>query len=71
MIPSGVCLWNGGTAVLPPQRAEGIEVRADHDPPRTARTRSLLLLLFALTLPLLKFTFPRVVRVVALVLDDQ
>jgi hypothetical protein len=26
-------------AVLPPQRAEGVEVRADHEPPRTARTK--------------------------------
>jgi len=41
----------------PPQGTEGIEVRADHEPPRTTRTWLVLLLLLALTLPLLKFTF--------------
>ena len=44
-------------AVVPPQRAEGVEVRAGHEPPRTARTKVLLLLSSSFTLPSLKSTF--------------
>ena len=43
--------------IVPPQRCKGVEVRADHQPPRTARTRSVLFLSLAFTLPSLKFTF--------------
>ena len=67
----GVPLLAAAAPVLPPERAEGIEVRADHEPPRTARTWLLLLLLFAFTLPLLKFTFHALFGLLALVVDDQ
>jgi hypothetical protein len=50
----GVPLVAAAATILPPQRAEGIKVRADHEPPRT---KLLLLLLFAFTLPSLKLTF--------------
>jgi hypothetical protein len=66
-----VPLVAAAAAVLPPQLAERIEVRADHEPPRTAWTTLLLLLSFAFTFPLLKFTFHAFVGLFALVLDDQ
>lgn len=43
----GVPLVAAAVTILPPQRAEGVEVRADHEPPRTARTLKVLLLPFA------------------------
>jgi len=47
----GVPLVAAAVAVMPPQRAERVELRADHEPPRTTRTWRLLFLLFAFTLP--------------------
>ena len=37
--------------------ARGIHIRADHEPPRNARTRLVLFLLSLFTLPFAKFTF--------------
>jgi len=58
-------------AVLPPELTERVEVGGDHDPPRTARTRLLLFLLFAFVLPSLKFTFHALFGLLAYVDDDQ
>jgi len=66
-----VPLVAAAAAVLPPQLAERIEIRADHEPPRTARAKLVLLLLSLFTFPSLKFTFHAFVGLFALVLDDQ
>src|SRR5438309_8560862 len=57
--------------VLPPQRTERIQVTADHEPPRTARTKLALFLLSLFTLPLLKFTFHAFAVLAALVVASQ
>ena len=67
----GVPLAPATVSVLPPELTERIEVRGDHSPPRTARTKLLLLLSLLFTLPLLKFTFQAFVGLLALDVDDQ
>ena len=67
----GVPLVAAAVAVVPPQRAERVEIRADHEPPRTARTWLSLFLSSLFTLPLLKFTFHALSELLALVVDDQ
>ncbi len=67
----GVPLVAAAVAILPPQRAERVELRADHEPPRTARTWKVLLLLSLFTLPLLKLTFHAFDGLLALDVDDQ
>ena len=66
-----IALVAAAPAIAPPQGAERIDVRADHEPPRTASTRLLLLLLLLFTLPLLKLTFHALFGLFALVVDDQ
>jgi len=67
----GVALIAAALTIVPPQRREGIQVRADHQPPRTARTRSELFLSSLFTLPSLKLTFHAFDGLSALVVDDQ
>jgi hypothetical protein len=66
-----VALVAAALAIVPPQRSEGIDVRADHRPPRTARAKLLLFLLSLFTLPSLKLTFHALFELLALVVDDQ
>jgi hypothetical protein len=67
----GAPLVAAAVTILPPQRAERIGVRADHEPPRTARTKLLLFLLFAFTLPSLKLTFQAFAGFPAFDVEDQ
>ena len=66
-----IALVPAALPIVPPQGAEGIDVRADHRQPRTARTCLSLSLLSLFTLPLLKLTFHALSGLVALEVDDQ
>ena len=67
----GCTLIAAALAIVLPQRAKGIEVRADHEPPRTAITKLLFVLLSLFTLPLLKLTFHALFGLLALEVEDQ
>ncbi len=67
----GIALVAAALAIVPPQRVERIQVRADHEPPRTASTRRLRDLLPTREWPSTKPTPHALPGLMTPVLDDQ
>ena len=68
----GVPLVAAAIPILPPQLAEGVKVRAAvHDPPRTARTRKVMVLSPPLATPAPKYTARASAGLPALVVAAQ